>query len=547
MECIIRELELLLLDPCNDLNDSRIDKIKQTSENNVIDKVNKIIDLILSVKNVDLYSSLILLEELFGKPVLINCNITLWDKSNYFNYINDSFTSFLENSNDFIDFQLNSFVLLCTIVLCINVVVRANWIGPKFSLQNSQKTLSDHFRHHITQQENGNTCANSDGFGEKTSISRQNIELIKNLDVNNSEKCYLLGKLYEDLCGKVVLKSPELTLTDSDLDEKSKEFLKQLLNEFVIDGETVYEGTLALQYLYTSIILLHLLDEYIYKNEKAHGNSVNSSAKDTSKVDILKSKEIWRNRIGYIYQLIIEDSGLILCPTLYHCSITNFLHFLTLSQVMDEEFSVFNIDVTNTDVSYVKNVLMRNVDVGMEFDDYFKSLLLIELLQRLPIYNLNRLYEPVSQKLTNYLNFSFEFTGKLGIRRKFQSFSIPQLVISYSKPFSTHSSTVSNSLQSNKSVENSEIDKSLGNSEINGKLEDKISVGLNEINEENDIFETPRLDEDENSEDLNDLEQLFLLSRGLNIIATTSQHDQLSLQFLNTISSTIIQRIFNIN
>ncbi|XP_954329.1 uncharacterized protein TA20840 [Theileria annulata] len=528
MECIIRELELLLLDPCNDLNGSRIDKIKQLSENNVVDKLSKIIELVLSVKNVDLYSSIILLEELFEKPILINDNISLWDKSNYFNYISQNFTEFLENSNDFDDFQLNSFILLCTIVLCINVVIRANWIGPKFSLQTSQKTLSNKFKNHIERAESSNTLDENDNeLNLKTVITWENLNLIKNLDDNNNEKCYLLGAFYEDLSEKVVLKSPELSLTDLELDEKSKEFLKQMINEFVIDGETIYEGTLGLQYLFN-----YQNTSNVNTNTDVISSENTEDSINNVKIE-MKSKEIWRSRIGYIYQLMIEDSGLILCPKLYHCSIINFLHYLRLSNVL-EEYDVYNIDVNDGSDSILKSVLMRKPDLGMEFDDYFKSLLLIELLQRLPIYNLNRLYKPVSENLTKYLNFSFEFTGKLGVRRKFQSFSIPQLVLSYSKPFPTNSSP-NQKLKCDPNL----LDENLENPQ---EPKDEITVGLNEINEENDIYETPRFDEDEKTEELSDLEQLFLLSKGLNILSTTSKHDQLSLQFLNTISNTILQQ-----
>ncbi|UKK00292.2 hypothetical protein MACK_000362 [Theileria orientalis] len=512
---LLWHLELILLDPSNKLDHQNLNEIKtkfntlynvNNTENfdELSKRFNEVVDFLILVKNLDIYRAILSLEKLLGKPTFILEQIkedSFSSSSDIYNHVWDYVYTFLNESKNSQD-NLDIFIVLGACILFLNVFVRINWLGPPFSLSlESERVLSEKYKKKAVKDELDNTDI----------LSESLVYLIDRLDLNESRSSFLLDKIHKEFKDKCILKSPELSLIDTKLTDKEVNFLKSFISEFIVDGESVYYGVSGIQYLYASVLLIGVLDKYMINGTYS-----------------LKSLEIWRSRVAYLWQLIVEDSSITQCATLYNCTIVNYINLLKESQVLDEDFSIDLCDPDlldvikveslkkETDSSHTCTIISNFTTHKLDLDVNLSAYLLMELMQKLPLYNLNRLYDSIYDKVSVYLGFTFEFTGKLGVRRRHQKKSIPQLIVDYKK---TH----------------------VNNHHDTSSVDTPVNITLDEIYGESDIYETPKLDTSENMETLSEMEQLFLLSKGLNILYNAPQSDELALEFINTIATTCLR------
>nr|PVC52702.1 hypothetical protein MACL_00000579 [Theileria orientalis] len=501
---LLWDLELILLDPSSKLNQKNVNNIKSKFKtyynvNNTENfeefskRFNEVVNFLTLVKNLDFYKAILSLEKLLGKPTFIlehrkedafNSSTDIYNHvwGSVYKFVNES-----ENSSD----NLDVIIVLGACILFINIFVRINWLGPPFSLSlESERVLSEKYQKKAVKDE----------LDDAEILNESLVCLIDRLNLSESRSSFLLDKIHKEFKDKCVLKSPELSLIDTKLTDKEVNFLKSVIYEFTVDGESVYYGVSGIQYLYTSLLLIGVLDKC--RNNGAPG---------------LESLEIWRSRVAYLWQLIVEDASVTQCATLYNCTIVNYINLLKESEVLQEDFSV---DLCDPDLlddsSHTCSIISNFTTHKLDLDANLRAYMLIELMQKLPLYNLNRLYDTIYDKVSLYLGFTFEFTGKLGVRRRHQKKSIPQLIVDYKK---TH----------------------VNNHHEASSVDTPVNITLDEIYGESDIYETPKLDESESVETLSEMEQLFLLSKGLNILHNAPQSDELALEFINTIATTCLR------
>ncbi|UKJ87878.2 hypothetical protein MACJ_000318 [Theileria orientalis] len=512
---LLWDLEVFLLYPSNKLDQKNVNKIKTKfntlyNVNNTknfeefLKRFNEVVDFLTLVKNLDFYKAILSLENLLGKPTFILEQLnedSFNSTTDIYNYVSDYVYKFLnesKNSNDNFDI----FVVLGACILFLNVFVRINWLGPPFSLSlESERVLSEKYQKKAVKDELDDTKI----------LNESLVCLIDHLDLKESRSSFLLDKIHKEFKDKCVLKSPELSLIDTKLTDNEVKLLKSVISEFIVDGESVYYGVSGIQYLYASLLLIGVLDKYM-------NNGTYS----------LRSLEIWRSRVAYLWQLIVEDFSVTQCVTLYNCTIVNYINLLKESEVLDEDFTIDLCDPDILDIikleslkkqedySHTCSIISNFTTHKLDLDVNLKAYLLIELIQKLPLYNLNRLYDSIYEKVSEYLGFTFEFTGKLGVRRRHQKKSIPQLIVDYKKT------------QVNNHHETPSVDT-------------PANITLDEIYGESDIYETPKLDISESMETLSEMEQLFLLSKGLSILYNAPQSDELALEFINSIATTCLR------
>ncbi|AFZ80172.1 tetratricopeptide repeat domain containing protein [Theileria equi strain WA] len=374
--------------------------------------------------------------------------------------------------------------VLSALVLCLNIFARVNWLGPPLSVcLEADKCLSEKYARVAKDEE----------------IDPDKLDT---LEPNTSISAYGLDLLSKEFAERCILGSPDLKLTNLPDDHPLKGLIKAVIDDLAIDGEVVYSGVHGATYFYTAVILLSTL------------------AREGKR---LKSLGIWRSRIAFVWQKIIEDSVHNPCPTLFNASVLGLVEALKRSKVINEDFTINTCDAiigenVQSDVLQKKEnmdglaplIISENVVLKCSVTPNVAPHLLLELVQRLPFYNLSRLHDKISNLISKITGFEFEFTGELGIRRKYQQRQLPQLIVKTS------------SGAKNVPSEHSLQDVAPSN------------IQLNSLYDDNDILEAPKL-ENEQVQTLSPFEQVFLLSNGFNRFLTIPEGDELALQYIGAI------------
>lgn len=280
--------------------------------------------------------------------------------------------------------------------------------------------------------------------------------------------------------------------------------LRQLLSQTLdtsiaeqlgIDGEIVYDGVFGITYFHLSKYLL---------------NHVTSSF-DNNKLSTLF---IWNARMGYIHQSIIRDGHQNYCNSLAKMSIFDYIQSLKQLRLL-QNFQIDHFSTTN----------YQTISHQIEFDNQFKSLLLMELIKHLITFGFNHLVSQVIDEATNILNITVDFTGKLGICRKYQKVPHAQLVVDIKGHSNYHN---------------------LSTQVINGKTPNVLH--LYELDQDNDIFEVPVFigDNDELDDsyirNLTIAEESILLCRCLHLCLNITSDDEIGLEQLNTLASKVLYK-----
>lgn len=271
--------------------------------------------------------------------------------------------------------------------------------------------------------------------------------------------------------------------------EKSyiSDFGKVIRNDMLVNGEEVYEGMKGITYLW--------LANYLIKH-----------------CSNLCSTPIWQGRIAFLWQRSLADAtdhGAGHSPTLLKQSLENLLEY---------------------DLSWLPTDGQAAVE--------------LEIAQRILWYGRSTtIFSPLFEKVCEKINFNFFLTGEHGIRRQYQTFHIAQLVVRTNKNAGEALETESCTAQEKgDSTEKVCEEDAAGKDKENVDDENKRPVvkKLVEMDEETDIFETPKLDQDNNEKALNALEQCVLLAKCQHLWTTNSTFDEMMLEEINALAGRIL-------
>ncbi|KAK2197386.1 bifunctional Tetratricopeptide-like helical domain superfamily/Tetratricopeptide repeat protein TTC27-Emw1/Tetratricopeptide repeat [Babesia duncani] len=456
------------------------------------------------VNNVELFEGILHFERELGKPTLltkINENEVFVDSKALFRYLVNASREYMNNNAE--DAFTNVYILGISCLL-LNIFIRANWTGPPLTvLSDSDKLLAESYKNKAVQND----------IDDDVSLDG----LLLSCNETNAFTAFAKEKLSNEYIQRCVLGSPDVSSFDLKFNESQFSILtKSILDDLSLQGEVIYPGVKGIAYFFASVAFLSTLTD-----DSGVKNNINVKSK-------LKSIGIWQCRQAFVWQRIIQDAMHSPCSFLMKVSVIEFVDLLKYSNILNADFdcSICEKDILKQVVlipedknqycpseNQIAQSLLSVQKAQLDVDNNMKALFLTELLQRLPYYNMNKLFEKLLESACDYIGFHFTFTGKLGIRRKYQTRSLPQLVVA-----------TSGNVNSKSSQEN------LGSGQAGPAC-----IDLSCIDNQTDLLEAPKLESQETSKILCGTEQVLLLARGLNIINSIPVGDELGLQYANAI------------
>lgn len=537
------KLERLLLEPSIESRE----KLKaELSCVQGIPATEKLISIIMCAVECDVYRGITLLDRSLGKGVLIDTGEISKATTcrEIFDHLVKRCQLFLQSDTEG---GLGPLYVLAGAVLLLNIFIRVNWTGPPVGVVScSEKHLASQYR---------NKVVNAEGDDDVSLDSLDNLP-----NDGRAFAAFASEKIANNFNQRCLLKSPDITSFDV-LEEKTHDaiLMASVMEELQIDGEPIYTGINGALYFVAAMAFVYSL------------NGCTSSGQMICRKDNMQQLTtvgIWQGRIAFIWQRIVRNAMFSQCPTLYKCCILNLGEILKRSGVIPENFSLSlhdeallkSVDLKETGCAESSNssksftfasskesgILQRSISDSthhpVQCSEELGTLLVVELASRLPYYNMSKLYEPLLSIASSRLGFFFSFTGRLGIRRKYQKHVTPQLVLVTEdrKAESTNNDTCESECNTNPNevyrgeAETSETNQ---NTAVSSASATSITedIGLLDVNIDSDILERPKLSEDPHEMPLTPVEQCILLSKALHVLQTMPEDDELNLEYLNAI------------
>eukprot|EP00931_Biecheleriopsis_adriatica_P049711 TRINITY_DN28764_c0_g1_i1.p1 TRINITY_DN28764_c0_g1~~TRINITY_DN28764_c0_g1_i1.p1 ORF type:complete len:961 (-),score=216.85 TRINITY_DN28764_c0_g1_i1:151-2679(-) len=327
----------------------------------------------------------------------------------------------------------------------------------------------------------------------------------------------------------------------------------EIMEELETDGEQVYELLRCPGYLWLSAYLL--------------GALWHSDAK-TAACACGQALPVWRARCAFVWQLSIAEAserGMGQCPSLFKLAVCDlvgaegeagplaaegFLSAETLSTVQVATAPMLKswrgaqragadgapqvLDVAAVTAQVFKPPERISETALAAAKEQYKGLsrapatvracIIVELANRLTWYNRLKVWDPIRDAACKAINFDFELTGVMGIKREYQTVEFAQLVVKAKGGL--------------KGIEEEDAD-----AQAPGTL------SLKEVDDMTDILELPKLSKDVNDAERREIErplsaaeQMLLLARCHYVWASCNPNDEMTLQEINALAQRVLAK-----
>ncbi|CDR95695.1 tetratricopeptide repeat containing domain protein, putative [Babesia bigemina] len=577
---LLPRLESLLLAPSKESRSRLEEAVRANASTKWLQEA---LDVIRYAVECDVYRGMTLVDRCLGGSVFYDVSdvpAASSCKSLYDHLVNRAIQFVESGARD----GLEDIYVLASAVLLLNIFVRVNWMGPPCGiLSPSNQHLAAQYRDKVV----------SDDRDSVLSLD----SLYSFANDGTSFSAFALEKVASEFNQRCVLGSPDTRGIDVESDSTAYAgFIRSILDALQIDGEPVYTGIAGAPYFVAALALLSTLggiDRLTKGDSSASGGTTGATGSDktTDHQDgmrhcALTTVGVWRGRAAFVWQRIVRNSMVNPCPHLFRSAVSDFSSILKSWKVLPEDFTLSICDPalmnSVTDAANGDDQLMGSLEASgpsnggtflqdairgfngspLECSPEMGSLLILELALRLPYYNMAKLFEHLLSLATSLIGFTFSFTGRLGIRRKYQVRVIPQLVVvaggsnngqsrsgrvtrsavdppADSSDLAAASGTPTPDAATGNAVEpsssTSDGDSQENNSSSLSTSERPEDISLSSVNEDTDILERPKLSEESDDAPLSAAEQCILLAKALHMIQTVPEGDELNLEFLNAI------------
>ncbi|KEG04331.1 conserved Plasmodium protein, unknown function [Plasmodium vinckei vinckei] len=254
--------------------------------------------------------------------------------------------------------------------------------------------------------------------------------------INNNEKIKNNEKSEEDKYFNEFVDSIKI---------KNDDFLNSCLEFLSLEGEYIYEYCNLINSFCLCIIFLGFLNNFSkHDDEKnAHGNEYtnlmaylrNNEDKNNDRKNSLdslifaRSKYLWKARIYFIWQRLFSSSSSSFMYILKrHVIDTPFNIFKNMS-ILPNNFDLIERDFDLSEAVDIFSCITENADDNKKYCDLFcenyisekfKIYILSNYSVYLSFYNYTYAYDKLLEILSESSKFYYTFTGRMGIKRKYQ-------------------------------------------------------------------------------------------------------------------------------
>ncbi|OII75890.1 TPR repeat-containing protein [Cryptosporidium andersoni] len=418
-------------------------------------------------------------------------------RSNYPNFKDMSFdeigksiisyyNNYINNNNNNLEKKVCQFEVLCIVILLLKIYLQSNWTGPPNTINSK-----------ITQE----------------------------WKLKSENKI--------DDIGNILIFGPQ----DYNSDNLETKFTKRCIEFLEIDGEYIYQRCAATPYLAFSIILIEILSEDSNNNLDCNSLLIEfiNNNNNNNNISYLTLIPLWRQRIYRIWQRSLEGGAKnTACPYLEEIILTNYSSWL---------FKHFNIVLKDFNINdRFKNDLLRNLKfdlidkdicIGIPHNIIKEDIIyyLLDLSISLAMYGRANPCAIILQLIAKIEGFTYNFTGALGRRRISQLESTSHLVVEINR-------------RNRRILNLNETVVQMNDSNLDNNNDLPVNILLDSVNEDNDLYETVKLDEKEVEGLCNSLnleEQCVLLCHGVSLYETSPSNDVMAYEQLEALMNRIIQ------